>query len=130
MGNRPDCWRSASVPIWAFHGELDDIVDPQGSIEPMTELAACPGVTADRAKLTVYPGPVPRRLGSGLQRIPRRRHLHLDARLQQAVTAPLAGRQRTQPTLKRSLTARYRLALCAFLPAAGNGGVGLACRSL
>ena len=26
-----------------------------GSIEPMTKLAACPGVTADRAKLTVYP---------------------------------------------------------------------------
>ena len=41
--------------IWAFHGELDDVVDPQGSIEPMTDLAACPGVTADRAKLTVYP---------------------------------------------------------------------------
>ena len=29
--------------------------DPRGSIEPMTKLAACPGVTADRAKLTVYP---------------------------------------------------------------------------
>ncbi|HEY5786834.1 MAG TPA: dienelactone hydrolase family protein [Microlunatus sp.] len=46
----------ASVPLWAFHGELDDIVDPRGSIEPMTNLAACPGVTADRAQLTVYPG--------------------------------------------------------------------------
>ena len=44
-----------SVPMWAFHGELDDVADPQGSIEPMTKLAACPGVTADRAKLTVYP---------------------------------------------------------------------------
>jgi len=46
----------ASVPLWAFHGKIDDIVDPQGSIAPMTGLAACPGVTADRAKLTVYPG--------------------------------------------------------------------------
>ena len=46
----------ASVPLWAFHGELDDVVNPQGSIEPMTNLAACPGVTADRAQLTVYPG--------------------------------------------------------------------------
>ena len=45
----------ASVPIWAFHGKLDDVADPQGSIEPMTKLVACPGVTADRAKLTVYP---------------------------------------------------------------------------
>jgi predicted peptidase len=44
-----------STPIWAFHGALDDLVDPQGSIEPMTSLAACPGVPADQAKLTVYP---------------------------------------------------------------------------
>jgi hypothetical protein len=29
-----------SVPIWAFHGELDDVVDPQGTIEPTTNLAA------------------------------------------------------------------------------------------
>ena len=27
----------------------------RGSIEPMTKLAACPGVPADRARLTVYP---------------------------------------------------------------------------
>jgi dienelactone hydrolase len=45
-----------SVPLWAFHGELDDVVNPQGSIEPMTNLAACPGVPADRARLTIYPG--------------------------------------------------------------------------
>ena len=44
-----------SVPLWAFHGELDDVVNPQGSIEPMTQLAACPGVPANRARLTVYP---------------------------------------------------------------------------
>ena len=44
-----------SVALWAFHGELDDLIDPQGSSEPMTNLAACPGVPADRAQLTVYP---------------------------------------------------------------------------
>lgn len=44
-----------SVPIWAFHGQLDDVVDPQGSVEPMTNLAAC-GISPDAAKLTVYPG--------------------------------------------------------------------------
>jgi hypothetical protein len=46
----------ASVPLWAFHGELDDVVSPQGSIVPMTNVQACPGVSPDRAKLTIYPG--------------------------------------------------------------------------
>jgi hypothetical protein len=44
-----------STPLWAFHGALDDVVNPQGSIEPLTALQACPGVPADQAKLTVYP---------------------------------------------------------------------------
>ena len=43
------------MPLWAFHGELDEVVNPQGSIVPMTNLQACPGVTADWARLTVYP---------------------------------------------------------------------------
>jgi dienelactone hydrolase len=43
-----------AVPIWAFAGALDDVVNPQGSIVPMTNLQACPGVTPDRARLTVY----------------------------------------------------------------------------
>ena len=46
----------SSVAIWAFHGELDDVVDPAGSIETMENVQACTGVTVDRAKLTVYPG--------------------------------------------------------------------------
>ena len=91
-GDGRPAWATAgcglgSVPLWAFHGELDDVVDPQGSIEPMTKLAACPGVPADRAQADRLSRPVPRRVGSGVQRVPRRRHLHLDARLQQAVTA-------------------------------------------
>jgi len=43
------------TPIWAFHGEFDDVVNPLGSIEPLEALAACPGVPADEAKLTIYP---------------------------------------------------------------------------
>ena len=59
-GDGRPAWTTAgcdldSVPLWAFHGKLDDVVDPQGSIQPMTNLAACPGVPTDRAKLTVYP---------------------------------------------------------------------------
>jgi len=44
-----------STPLWAFHGALDDVVNPLGSIEPMSALAGCPGVPIDEAKLTVYP---------------------------------------------------------------------------
>ncbi len=44
----------AAVPLWAFHGELDDVVNPEGSIETMNNVAKC-GVPANRAKLTVYP---------------------------------------------------------------------------
>jgi dienelactone hydrolase len=44
-----------ATPVWAFHGALDDTVDPLGSIVPMTALADCPGVPPDEAKLTVYP---------------------------------------------------------------------------
>ena len=43
------------VPLWAFHGALDDVINPAGSIDTITNLGACPGVAADRAKLTVYP---------------------------------------------------------------------------
>jgi hypothetical protein len=60
-GNAVPAWATAgcglgSVPIWDFHGELDDVVNPQDGIVPMASLAACPGVTPDRAKETVYPG--------------------------------------------------------------------------
>jgi predicted esterase len=41
------------VAIWAFHGDADDVVDPAGSIEPMTNLMACP--SARDPRLTVYP---------------------------------------------------------------------------
>jgi predicted esterase len=40
------------VPIWAFHGEADDVVNPLGSIVPITGLQACSPVDA---RLTTYP---------------------------------------------------------------------------
>ena len=43
------------TPIWAFHGALDDTVDPQGSITTMTNLQGCPGVDMNKAELTVFP---------------------------------------------------------------------------
>ena len=43
------------VAIWAIHGEFDDVVNPVGSIAPITALSACPGVSSDRAKLSIYP---------------------------------------------------------------------------
>ena len=45
----------AGTPIWAFHGALDDTVDPQGSITTMTNLQTCPGIDPNKAKLTVFP---------------------------------------------------------------------------
>ena len=54
-GSAPSYCGLGSTPIWAFHGAFDDVVDPLGSIEPMTALAECPGVPAEEAKLTVYP---------------------------------------------------------------------------
>lgn len=43
------------VAIWAFHGDADDLVAPAGSIDPITNLTACPQPHHD-AELTVYPG--------------------------------------------------------------------------
>jgi len=45
----------AAVPVWAFHGALDDVVDPQGSIVPVTGLRNQCGVADDEAGLTIYP---------------------------------------------------------------------------
>ena len=42
------------VAIWAFHGEVDDVVHPAGSIEPLTNLTTCPLPPRRDARLTVY----------------------------------------------------------------------------
>jgi predicted peptidase len=54
-GSAADYCALGSTPLWAFHGAQDDVVNPLGSIEPMTALAGCAGVPANEAKLTVYP---------------------------------------------------------------------------
>jgi predicted peptidase len=43
------------VPIWAFHGEADDLVDPQGTTVPMEALMACEPPPVD-AQMTLFPG--------------------------------------------------------------------------
>ncbi|MGW0632118.1 carboxylesterase family protein [Streptomyces sp. NPDC002758] len=42
--------------VWAFAGDADDLVNPVGSIEPITNLQSCPSPPRREAKLTVYPG--------------------------------------------------------------------------
>jgi len=44
-----------SVPIWAFHGDADDVVNPAGSIDTITTLQACPAPPRKELRLTVYP---------------------------------------------------------------------------
>ena len=45
-----------SAPIWAIHGELDDVVNPLGSSQPIDDLRTTCGVSDSTAKLTIYPG--------------------------------------------------------------------------
>jgi predicted peptidase len=58
-GNRAvgeaDC-ALARVPIWAFHGELDSVVSPFGSIRPIRLLRMCTDPKPVDLRLTVYPG--------------------------------------------------------------------------
>ena len=46
----------ASTPIWAFHGDADDVVNPAGSIDTINTLQSCPAPPAKDLRLTVYPG--------------------------------------------------------------------------
>jgi len=60
-GEGRPAWHTAgcalgAVPLWAFHGGADQVVDPAGSIEPITELQACGSPTALDARLAVVPG--------------------------------------------------------------------------
>ena len=45
-----------SVPIWAFHGDQDDVILPSGSLIPMQNLENCVKPAPVDARLTVYPG--------------------------------------------------------------------------
>jgi dienelactone hydrolase len=44
------------VPIWAFHGDADSTVVPAGTIQPTTNLMACPAPPRDEVRVTIYPG--------------------------------------------------------------------------
>jgi predicted peptidase len=46
----------ASAPIWAFHGDADDVVNPAGSIDTIAGLRTCPAPPAKELRLTIYPG--------------------------------------------------------------------------
>ena len=57
-GEGRPAWQTAGcglgdVAIWGFHGLADDIVEPAGTIEPITQLHACP--PGKDALLTTYP---------------------------------------------------------------------------
>lgn len=59
-GDARPAWATAkcglgAVPIWAFHGDLDDTVQPAGSTEPMAELTNCPQPPGHPVKITIYP---------------------------------------------------------------------------
>lgn len=45
----------ARLPIWAFHGALDDAVPVFGDVYPLTTLQACTDPSPSDARLTVYP---------------------------------------------------------------------------
>lgn len=60
-GDGRNAWNKAGcslgkVPIWAFHGDMDEKVKPVGSTEPMANIQACTSPAPVDAKLTIYPG--------------------------------------------------------------------------
>ena len=60
-GPADEAWEQAGcalgdVPIWAFHGDMDDVVPLATASVPMESLSACPSPPRMEAELTVYPG--------------------------------------------------------------------------
>ena len=50
--------RVAALPVWAFHGLRDDVVDPAGTtavIQEIRRLRRAAGLAADGVRLTLYP---------------------------------------------------------------------------
>ena len=45
----------ASVPIWAFTGDADDVINPAGTTDTATALQSCPAPPRQDIRLTVYP---------------------------------------------------------------------------
>jgi dienelactone hydrolase len=46
----------AGLPLWAFHGVDDPVVDPDGSVVPVRRLRACVPPPAPAPRLTIFPG--------------------------------------------------------------------------
>ena len=60
-GDGEDAWNErgcalGQVPIWAFHGDQDDVILPSGSLIPMLNLDDCTAPEPVDARLTIYPG--------------------------------------------------------------------------
>lgn len=51
-GNPGEACRLMDLPIWAFHGDRDDVVWPEGSFAMVRAIRACAGRSA---RLTIYP---------------------------------------------------------------------------
>ena len=49
------CAPLTEVPVWAFHGALDNIVPMVHVLEPIDQILACEGADAVELELTVYP---------------------------------------------------------------------------
>ena len=51
-GNPGEACRLMDLPVWAFHGDRDDVVTPEGSFNMARAIRACGG---RKARLTIYP---------------------------------------------------------------------------
>jgi predicted peptidase len=46
----------SSLPVWAFHGADDPVVDPKGSTVPVRQVNQCTPPPSPEARLTLFPG--------------------------------------------------------------------------
>ena len=51
-GNTDTACSLTEVPVWAFHGDRDDVVEPEGSFAMARAIRACGG---QQSRLTIYP---------------------------------------------------------------------------
>ncbi len=51
-GNPGEACRLMDLPVWAFHGDRDDVVTPEGSFNMVRAIRACGG---RKVRLTIYP---------------------------------------------------------------------------
>jgi predicted esterase len=60
-GEGRPAWETAGcalgdAALWAFHGDVDDIVNPLGSSEPIAQVSGCPAPPRQDARYTEMPG--------------------------------------------------------------------------